>query len=186
MRNDAARTITVLRGLPGSGKTTWARRQLAYHPDTVYISKKDIRKELGIKLGNFDREEEVLAIEAKLIQDGIDRQDFILIDNIHIKPEYIVQYVHLAIENGYSFRLVNFGNVPVAECIRRDALRGDDERVGDGRRGGSPKAERWVITDCSKLRARARSKMIARWVGRGSLPWKVSRPIHIFQNWTAS
>ena len=38
--------LTILVGVPGAGKTTWAKKYLQDHPTTFYISTDDIRKEL--------------------------------------------------------------------------------------------------------------------------------------------
>ena len=37
-------TLTIMRGLPASGKSTWARKHVADHPDTVIVSLDGLRR----------------------------------------------------------------------------------------------------------------------------------------------
>lgn len=122
--------IYMTRGLPASGKTTWAKRHLEAHPATAYVSKNAIRKRLGIRPGDFRREDEITAMEQAFITEALKLRRYLIVDNLHLSRKHFEHYIILAIRYGYNFHMVNLGNVPMEVCLERDALRPDDERVG--------------------------------------------------------
>lgn len=64
------KTLYVLSGIPGSGKSTWARKFLSEHPDSSYIvSSDDIRKELGGVYQYFEQEELVWKLFYARLKD---------------------------------------------------------------------------------------------------------------------
>ena len=52
-------------GLPGSGKTTWAREQVALNPKFVRINKDDIRRELKAQGWVWTQETEQDVVNAR-------------------------------------------------------------------------------------------------------------------------
>lgn len=127
------KTIFMLRGLPASGKSTECARLLADPALTpiTSVSKDEIRKARGIGLGDFSREREVGNVHAGLILAAAARGDNIVIDGMHLGASWVDSYKCLAQGLGYGFNLIDLLGVPVAECIRRDALRPEDKRVGE-------------------------------------------------------
>ena len=53
------KTFILLSAIPGSGKSTWAKRYVSEHPGTRIVSSDDLRIEFGGKPNNFDHEDEV-------------------------------------------------------------------------------------------------------------------------------
>lgn len=120
-------TLTLTRGLPGAGKTTWARQQPA-----ARVSRDDLRRMLhGGWRGDPDTEAEVTlaqrATVTSLLAAGID----VICDDTNLAPRIVRGLAKLAADCGAEFRVVDFTDVPVAECVRRDALRPPGERVGE-------------------------------------------------------
>jgi len=126
------KTVYFLRGLPASGKTKWAKEKLAeLNVDgeklAVRTNKDAIRKKLRAK--GIDSESKVIGRETELVTRALKAGKDVIVDNTHFKPLHEWRYRYLAKEHGYSFTVVSFTDVPIEECIRRDAKRRN--RVGE-------------------------------------------------------
>lgn len=84
--------ITVLVGLPGSGKDTWISKNVS--SDDVVICRDDIRAELGLCahgekiVGTREQEEIVSKIFNKKLIDAAESSKNIVINNINLKKKY--------------------------------------------------------------------------------------------------
>jgi len=162
------KTLYFLRGLPASGKTTWAKKKLADlnvggKKLAVRTNKDEIRARL--RATGIDSETKVISRETELVTAALMSGKDVIVDNTHFKPLHEWRYRDLAKEYGYSFEVVSFTDIPIEECIRRDAQRRN--RVGevvirlmdDDRRSLRPRAvadlkKEWVA---KKARAAARA-----------------------------
>ncbi|WP_432835767.1 AAA family ATPase [Dactylosporangium sp. CA-092794] len=125
-------TLTITRGLPGSGKSTWARRQ----PGLVRVNRDELRRMLhGGRVDDPERrgraEHEVTiahhaAVEA-LLRAGAD----VVCDDTNLRGRVVREFAELAARCGAHFSVRDFTDVPLEECIRRDALRMGDGHVGE-------------------------------------------------------
>lgn len=117
------KTLYFLRGLPASGKSTWAKNKLAAlnvggKTLAVRTNKDEIRKQLG-GIG----ESRVVRRETELVTEALKAGLEIIIDNTHLNPQHERRYGLLAEKYGYRFELKSFMHVPLEECIRRDKKR---------------------------------------------------------------
>src|ERR1035441_6174032 len=119
-------TLYFLRGLPASGKTTWAKAKLTAlnlggKIRAVRTNKDEIRARLRAK--GVNNENKVIRREtetvAKALKAGLD----VIIDNTHFDPIHEWRYRDLAQEYGYKFEVVSFTDVLVEECVHRDQKR---------------------------------------------------------------
>ncbi len=120
------KTLYFLRGLPGSGKTTWAKKKLAALKlggkiRAVRTNKDEIRARLQAKGGAS--ESNIIRRETELVTNALKAGLDVIIDNTHFKPEHEWRYRGLAKEYGYRFEIVSFTDVPLDECIHRDLKR---------------------------------------------------------------
>ncbi|MGA3016322.1 MAG: AAA family ATPase [Bryobacteraceae bacterium] len=125
------KTAYFLRGLPASGKTTWAKRKLAAlnkdgNRRAVRVNKDEIRARLLAKGGAS--EGKAIKRETELVTKAMKSGLNVIIDNTHFNPIHEWRYRDLAEEYGYRFRIVSFTDVSSNECIRRDQKR--RKRVG--------------------------------------------------------
>jgi predicted kinase len=123
------KTVTLTRGLPGSGKTTWAKTVLAEHPGTTKIvCKDDLRAMLDDGRWSKANESFVIALRNKIIIDALSEGWHVIVADTNLNPIHIHQIemllqtykpdigeVHVDVED--------FTDVPIEECIRRDLLR---------------------------------------------------------------
>ena len=128
------KAMTTL-GLPGSGKSTWAKQYVLDHPDTIRINNDEIRNAIYERLGhrNWSKEIEnkVKAERSAMILGCFLCGKNIIIDNTHCNKWAFEAIQKECGEIGYDVEIVDFTGVSADECIRRDALREGHERVGE-------------------------------------------------------
>ena len=111
--------IIVMRGVPGSGKTTWARE---HYPRFKRVSKDDLRAMLDDGEYSLGNETFVRAAQVELIRLAARHMRAVIVDDCNINPDHVRTFRELAAELGYAFRIVSM-DTPLEECIRRDAER---------------------------------------------------------------
>src|SRR5882724_1879546 len=102
--------LTITLGLPGSGKSTWAKEQSA-----VVVNKDSIRRELEAKGWVWSREAEtdVLKIRneriAKALEDNLD----VISDDTNLAPKHQNVLKALALKTRAKFEVKDFRDVPI-------------------------------------------------------------------------
>ena len=115
--------LIITQGLPGSGKSTWAKRMVAEHSKVMRVNRDEIRLELGFVF-NARREGEVTAIQNKRVTDALNEGWTVITDDTYLNPAHIKHRRQEAAQHGVVF-VVNdsFMLVSVEECIKRDLMR---------------------------------------------------------------
>ena len=118
--------IIFLKGLPGSGKTTWAKEFISTNSGFYRVNKDDIRTEFP----NLP-EAQVIETETERVKAilSFPASHGVIIDNTHFNPIHETRYRKLAAEYNADFQ-IKFFDVPVNECIARDAKREGKAKVG--------------------------------------------------------
>lgn len=126
--------LTMCKGLPGSGKTTWAKDQLvncdfSRGTHCIRVNQDDIRKELGwTSWETWDfkgpAEKMVYSVKQVRIEAALRKGLNVISDDTNLGRARKVEMEQWARENGADFEIQDFTKVPVDECVRRDALRG--------------------------------------------------------------
>jgi len=132
------KAVIVPRGIPGAGKTTWVKEQMALLPagTAVRINNDDLSASIyGRPLGDFffsDATRDTLhnlrlaMLETFLQQDAVTH---IYVDNTNLATQTVKALFDVAVKYDADFIVDDtFLAVPVEECIARDALR--DKPVG--------------------------------------------------------
>lgn len=82
MNNKVLLIITV--GIPGAGKTTWAKRYISAHPGTIYISNDDLREELTGTTDFSEQNAQDIYDEAeKRVQECLKNNKNVILDGTH-------------------------------------------------------------------------------------------------------
>lgn len=117
--------ILILKGLPASGKSTYAKQLLAEHPN-VYkrINKDDLRTMLDDGQHSKGREQFILKARNVLIREVIESNMSPIIDDTNLNPLHETEVRKIA--ESYSPAIpveVKEFNESVRTCIERDAKR---------------------------------------------------------------
>lgn len=115
--------LIICRGLPASGKTTWAKEWVMRDPEhRVRVNLDDIRSMLG-KYWVPARESLVTIIQREAIWAAMDFEMDIVVDNTNLKETVIKDLVHWADMYNYTVEYEDFFNVSLGECLRRNVIR---------------------------------------------------------------
>lgn len=113
--------IVMTRGIPGSGKSTFAKEWLAESPETrVRVNRDGIRWTQGIRHGNGTKEQEetVTLIERAIVTAALAEGKDAIIDSMNLNNQFTKAWLKL----GYPVEFADFPT-PLAVCIERDAAR---------------------------------------------------------------
>lgn len=122
------KTLFLICGVPGSGKTTWVKKQIDNAPVLCkYVSRDDIRYSL-LQDGEeyFSHEDEVFNQFIDEIKDGLIDTFYsaVFADATHLTPDTRKKTLD-AIGNtltGVDINVVNF-NIPFSECMKNNESR---------------------------------------------------------------
>jgi predicted kinase len=121
-------TLTITRGLPGSGKTTWAKEQ----GSAVRVNRDDLRRMLhgGPLLLHWAEVQVTVAQRAQveaLLRAGVN----VICDDTNLRAKVARELAELGLRCGANVVFRDFTDVPLDECVRRDAGRPENEQVGE-------------------------------------------------------
>lgn len=118
-------TVYYLRGLPGSGKSTWAKEKLKeLGPNFAKrASKDDLRAMLDDGQWSRGNEAFVVNAEQQIAEAALLAGKHVIIDNTGFAQVHINRYTELAKKHKAKFEMVDFTNVSVEDCIKRDLKR---------------------------------------------------------------
>ena len=126
-------TLIATRGLPGCGKTTYARQWVARDREhRVRVNRDDLRQMLDH--GEFIKgvtESRVLAARDALIGGLLRRGLDVICDDTNLPQRTAGDLARIAARACASFRVHDLTNVPLETCIEHDAARSDKRSVGE-------------------------------------------------------
>lgn len=120
--------LIITRGLPASGKSTFARQ---LQPQVVRVNRDDLRRMLhGARLFAYWAESQVTAAQRAQVEALLRAGADVCVDDTNLRAKVVRGWAELAARVGASFEVHDFTDVPLDECVRRDAGRSAEERVG--------------------------------------------------------
>ena len=123
-------SLTITRGYPGSGKSTWALNMTKC--GYVRVNRDSIRQQVfgleGKGILSSKQEREVTKLEIALVEAALNAGKNVVVDATHLRQKYAVQWADLAERHGAFFKVMDFP-VDVDECVRRNAERRAVEQV---------------------------------------------------------
>jgi predicted kinase len=125
--------IILVKGIPGSGKSTWAKEFVKDSKGKFKrVNKDDIRAMVDLGKYSKGREAFVLNVRDAIIRETLNLGVSIIVDdtNLHESHEITIRAIAAEYENVEVEINDSFLEVPVAECIRRDKLRSGKVKVG--------------------------------------------------------
>lgn len=125
--------LCVCQGLPGSGKTTWALREIAAAPPNELVRVNRDLLRLMLHGGNMQHTEskdeyemEVTIAQRLLIKNRLNAKKSVIVDDTNLHPFTIRKFETMADEFGVDFCLHDeFLAVPLETCLARNAARAE-------------------------------------------------------------
>lgn len=115
--------VMFLKGLPASGKSTWAKEYLRNNSNTRRVNKDELRAMLDDSVWSGDREKFILNIRDTIIKEALAQGLDVIVDDTNLAPKHEAR-IRSIIPKGTEFVVVDdFLSVPLSECIKRDAQR---------------------------------------------------------------
>ena len=121
--------LIATRGLPASGKTTFARR---LQPGVVRVNRDDLRRMMhGERLFTQWAEGQVTKVQRAQVEALLAARVSVCVDDTNLRSRTLRDWAELAQRYGAAFEVHDFTDVPLEECLRRDAARPEADRVGE-------------------------------------------------------
>lgn len=121
-------TLEVLQGLPGSGKTTHARK-LVQQGNWVRVNKDDLRAMMDDSVHSKANEKRVIRTRNTIVMDALANGKNVVVDDTNFAPVHVKDLKALADNFDANFH-VTFIDTPVEDCLARNAKR--EKPVPDG------------------------------------------------------
>lgn len=123
-------TLTMTKGLPASGKTTWAKLEVAKSKGKVKrINKDDLREMIDDGIWSKENEKHILKVRDKLVVHYMSNGYDVIVDDTNLAPKHQATLQELAEGFQANFEVKSFLEVPLLECIKRDLKR--EKPVGE-------------------------------------------------------
>ena len=112
--------LILTRGLPASGKTTWAKEYIKKNIQTVNLCKDDLRLQMA---DTKKREEQVIRNRDLLTENYLSEDYSVIWSDTNLNPIHMTRATEIAAKYSAELVIKDFTHVSLAECIKRDLLR---------------------------------------------------------------
>lgn len=114
--------VLILRGLPASGKSTYAKELVSKDHNWVRVNKDDLRAMMNNGEFSGKLEKQVIRTEREIAENALKLGKNVVIDDTNFNPIHEEYFRDLAIRYGAEFE-IKFFDTPLEECIKRDNKR---------------------------------------------------------------
>jgi len=125
--------VYLTRGLPASGKTTWAKELLASQPNLVRANRDTIRLAMFSDSNPWRpaKEKDVTKQEERIVETALGTNRSVVIDDTNLSAKTVSRWYSIARKYNAEVLIQDFTETPLTTCIERDRLRQGKERVGE-------------------------------------------------------
>lgn len=130
------RVLVATVGLPGSGKTHWARAQIAEMGPRLAarVNRDDLRAMLHDRAYLDGTEQQIVAAQrAVIIGVWSTGTPIVICDDTNLNPATLGELRALAVGHSADLHIKSFLDVPLATCLHRNSLRRGRARLPEGR-----------------------------------------------------
>ena len=119
--------ILILIGIPGSGKSTWAKDYVKYHDDYIRVNRDDFREMLkSAQVCENKIEDMITGLVNQTIENALMKRLNVIVDNTNLKVKYINDIIEkFKYSADIDYRVFD---VSLDKAIERDSNR--DKKVG--------------------------------------------------------
>jgi predicted kinase len=116
--------IILCMGLPGSGKSTWAKAQVERFPDRYKrINRDDLRAMIDFGKWSARSEQLIRLAELNLAELLLSHGYTIIVDDCNLSPSARTMWQEFARKIGAEIAVQDFTDVPLETCVQRDRIR---------------------------------------------------------------
>src|SRR5579885_1813600 len=126
------KTMILTKGLPASGKSTYAKELLKKEPGRwKRVNRDDLRAMLDDSVWSESNEKYVVALQEHVIRTALNAGVNVIVDNTHLVPRTLQKMHDIAASVGDVKVIEKAFNCTVQEALTRNALRQGVARVPD-------------------------------------------------------
>lgn len=116
-------TVIMTKGLPGSGKSTWAKEMLRNKPNSYKrVNKDDLRNMLDNNKHSEDSEKLILNVRDSIILMALAAGKHVIVDDCNLSSKHEPRIRQL-IQGKATLIIKDFTDVPLETCIKNDLNR---------------------------------------------------------------
>lgn len=118
--------MIITRGIPASGKSTWAASWVAEDAQNrMEINRDSIRAIMGFPaVGNASQEQAVTNVQREMIAAAMSNNKDMVISDTNLREKYIKNFISIAMDNNYEVEVKDFV-ISFDEAVARDKNRED-------------------------------------------------------------
>ncbi len=119
--------LIMTKGLPGSGKSTWAKNFCNENPTYVRVNKDSLRTMIAsytLKSENF-----IVKLRDSIIRTAFTEKKNIVVDDTNLDPKHEFNLRKIANEFNAEFEIKSFLDISMKQCIAQDLKR--EHSVGE-------------------------------------------------------
>lgn len=119
------RKLVILRGIPGSGKTTWVKKnrleRYTLSPDKLFEMTESVSlfPEGGMGIDHSRLFQFTMGLYEEILEQRMRDGSFVVIDAVNIKNTDFSRYGRLAKKYGYEVICMDFSSVSLETCLKR-------------------------------------------------------------------
>lgn len=115
--------VILTKGLPASGKSTWAKELSDSMPNSYKrVNKDDLRSMIDNGKYSHDAEKFILQIRDAVILMAIEQGKHVIVDDTNLAPKHISHITEL-VKGKAEIEIKDFTSVDIDTCIKRDLKR---------------------------------------------------------------
>lgn len=127
-------TIYFLKGLPASGKSTWAKQKIEEDASkgimTKRVNKDDLRAMIDNSKHSKEREKFILELRDSIVYESLEHGHNVVVDDTNFSPKHLERIINLSskFEKDSLVKVdivEKFFPISLMEAIERDSKRGD-------------------------------------------------------------
>jgi predicted kinase len=108
-------TMIIVRGLPGSGKSTKAREMQAEHGGVI-AERDAIRFALFGRYYDVD-EDMVTKVQTEMVNEALRKGENVFISDMNLRNQYVTRFIKMANEHQEPYTVIDMTDVPLSTCL---------------------------------------------------------------------